>query len=34
MTVMSRLRTLFRVKTNKAVERAEDPREMLDGSYE
>lgn len=31
---MGRMATLFRVKANKALDRAEDPREMLDYSYE
>ena len=31
---MRRIATLFRVKANKALDRAEDPREVLDYSYE
>ena len=34
MSLMRRLATLFRAKANKALDRAEDPREMLDYSYE
>src|SRR3712207_3055221 len=34
MGVWSRLLTLFRIKANKALDRAEDPREALDYSYE
>jgi hypothetical protein len=31
---MRRIAALFRVKANKALDRAEDPREVLDYSYE
>lgn len=34
MGLWSRFLTLFRVKANKALDRAEDPRETLDYSYE
>lgn len=34
MGVWSRLLTLFRIKANKALDRAEDPRDALDYSYE
>ena len=34
MGLMRRLAALFRAKANKALDRAEDPREMLDYSYE
>ncbi len=34
MSFMRRLATLFRAKANTALDRAEDPREMLDYSYE
>jgi phage shock protein A len=34
MSLMRRLATLFRAKANKALDRAEDPREVLDYSYE
>ena len=34
MSLMRRLATLFRAKANKALDRAEDPREILDYSYE
>jgi phage shock protein A len=34
MSIIGRVATLFRVKANKALDRAEDPREMLDYSYE
>ena len=34
MSIGRRLATLFRVKANKALDRAEDPREVLDYSYE
>ncbi len=34
MSISSRIATLFRVKANKALDRAEDPREVLDYSYE
>lgn len=34
MGVWSRLLTLFRIKANKALDKAEDPREALDYSYE
>ena len=34
MSIGRRIATLFRVKANKALDRAEDPREMLDYSYE
>ncbi|HYP23555.1 MAG TPA: PspA/IM30 family protein [Actinomycetota bacterium] len=34
MGVWSRILTLFRIKANKALDRAEDPRETLDYSYE
>ncbi len=32
MSISRRIATLFRVKANKALDRAEDPREMLDYS--
>jgi phage shock protein A len=32
MSIGRRIATLFRVKANKALDRAEDPREMLDYS--
>jgi phage shock protein A len=34
MSLMRRLAMLFRAKANKALDRAEDPREILDYSYE
>ena len=34
MSLWSRLRTLFRMKASKALDRVEDPRETLDYSYE
>jgi len=34
MSISRRIATLFRAKANKALDRAEDPREMLDYSYE
>src|SRR6202042_2190202 len=34
MSIGRRIADLFRVKANKALDRAEDPREMLDYSYE
>ena len=34
MSLSRRIATLFRAKANKALDRAEDPREMLDYSYE
>jgi len=34
VSIGRRIATLFRVKANKALDRAEDPREMLDYSYE
>jgi phage shock protein A len=34
MSLMRRLALLFRAKANKALDRAEDPREVLDYSYE
>jgi phage shock protein A len=34
MSISSRIATLFRVKANKALDRAEDPREVLDYAYE
>jgi len=34
MSVMKRLSLIFRAKANKALDRAEDPRETLDYSYE
>jgi hypothetical protein len=34
MSLMRRLVMLFRAKANKALDRAEDPREILDYSYE
>lgn len=34
MTIARRLALLFRVKANKALDRAEDPREVLDYSYQ
>jgi phage shock protein A len=34
MSVSRRIATLFRAKANSALDRAEDPREMLDYSYE
>ena len=33
MSILRRLAALFRVKVNKALDRAEDPREVLDYSY-
>ena len=34
MSLARRIAMLFRAKANKALDRAEDPREMLDYSYE
>jgi phage shock protein A len=34
MSLMKRISTIFRAKANKAMDRAEDPREMLDYSYQ
>jgi phage shock protein A len=34
MSISRRIATLFRAKANKALDRAEDPREVLDSSYE
>ena len=34
MSISRRIAMLFRVKANKALDRAEDPREVLDYSYE
>src|SRR6266496_1718878 len=34
MSVGRRIAMLFRIKANKALDRAEDPREVLDYSYE
>lgn len=34
MSVMRRLSTIFKAKANKALDKAEDPREILDYSYE
>jgi phage shock protein A len=34
MSLSRRIATLFRVKANKALDRAEDPRDLLDYSYE
>ncbi len=34
MSIWGRIKTLFAVKSNKALDRAEDPRETLDYSYE
>ena len=34
MSVMKRLKLIFSAKANKALDRAEDPRETLDYSYE
>ena len=34
MGVFSRLQMIFRAKANKALDRAEDPRETLDYSYQ
>jgi phage shock protein A len=34
MSIIGRMTALFRVKANKALDRAEDPREVLDYSYE
>ena len=34
MSISRRIATLFRAKANKALDRAEDPREVLDYSYE
>jgi phage shock protein A len=34
MSLLSRIAMLFRAKANKVLDRAEDPREMLDYSYE
>src|SRR4029077_11291376 len=34
MSISRRIADLFRVKANKALDRAEDPREVLDYSYE
>lgn len=32
-TIAHRMAALFRIKANKALDRAEDPREVLDYSY-
>jgi phage shock protein A len=34
MSIGRRIAALFRAKANKALDRAEDPREMLDYSYQ
>src|SRR6266511_3296683 len=34
MSVARRIAMLFRIKANKALDKAEDPREVLDYSYE
>lgn len=34
MSLISRLRTIFRIKATRAVDRLEDPREALDDSYD
>ncbi|MGH3413368.1 MAG: PspA/IM30 family protein [Marmoricola sp.] len=34
MSMMKRISTIFRAKANKAMDKAEDPREMLDYSYQ
>lgn len=34
MSILSRMSTIFKAKANKALDRAEDPRETLDYSYE
>src|SRR6202050_5310238 len=34
MSIMGRIAALFRAKANKALDRAEDPREILDYSYQ
>ena len=34
MSMMKRMGTIFRAKANKALDKAEDPREMLDYSYQ
>ena len=34
MTIMERMRNLFRIKANRALDRLDDPRESLDDSYE
>ena len=34
MSIMRRLSTIFKAKANEALDRAEDPREILDYSYE
>ena len=34
MSVMKRLSLIFKAKANKALDRAEDPREVLDYSYQ
>lgn len=34
MSLWSRLNALFRIKASRALDRAEDPRQMLDYSYE
>jgi phage shock protein A len=34
MSIMGRIAALFRAKANKALDRAEDPREVLDYSYQ
>jgi len=33
MSIIDRLTALFRIKASKALDRAEDPREVLDYSY-
>lgn len=33
-SITHRIAALFRIKANKALDRAEDPREVLDYSYE
>jgi phage shock protein A len=34
MSIWTRMRNLFRIKTNRALDRIDDPRESLDDSYE
>ena len=34
MSMMKRISTIFRAKANKALDKAEDPRETLDYSYQ
>jgi phage shock protein A len=34
MTIMERMRNLFRIKANRALDRLDDPRESLDDSYD